>query len=89
MPNRPSALKRLRQDSKRRQRNKAIKHRLRTEENKFDRLLQRRDAEAAEQQVRVLTKLYQRAARKNVLHKNKAARKQGQFRRRVNALNSE
>lgn len=89
MPNRPSALKRLRQDKKRRERNKAVKHRLRTEENKFERMLQRGDAEAAEQQTRLLTRLYQRAARKNVIHENKAARKQSQFRRRLNELKSE
>ncbi len=88
MPTRPSALKRLRQDKKRRARNKAVKHRLRTEENKFNRMLQRGDLQGAEQQVRLLTKLWQRAARKNILHQNKAARKLSQFQRRLNEAKS-
>ncbi len=86
MPHRPSALKRLRQDKKRSKRNKAIKSRLRTEENKYDRMLQRGELEEAERQCRLLTRLLHRAAGKNVLHSNKAARKQSQFQRRLSAL---
>ncbi|MGD2173913.1 MAG: 30S ribosomal protein S20 [Candidatus Brocadiaceae bacterium] len=86
MPNRPSALKRLRQDRKRTRRNRAVKSRLRTEENKMTRMLERGDVEEAEQQLRVLTRLLHRAASKNIIHKNKAARKQAQFQRRLNEL---
>ncbi len=84
MPNRPSAVKRLKQDEKRRLENKTVKSRLRTEENKFERLLGRGDIQAAEQQLQQLTKLLQRAAAGNVIHANKAARKQAQFQKRLN-----
>ncbi len=86
MPNRPSALKRLRQNEKRRLRNQRIKSRLRTEQNKFDRLLERGDLEAARGQCQLLAKLFHQAAARNVLHANRAARKQSQFQRRLNQL---
>ncbi len=81
MPNRPAALKSLRRDEKRSVRNKMVKSRLRTEQNKFDRMVERGDLEGAEKQFSVLTKLYQRAAARRVLHPNLAARKQAQFQR--------
>lgn len=86
MPHRPAALKSLRQDRKRSLRNKSIKSRLRTEQNKFAHMLERGDPEAAEQQVNLLTKLYQQAAARHVIHANQAARKQAQLQKRLNAL---
>jgi len=86
MPNRPAALKTLRRDAKRTLRNKATKSRLRTEQNKFNRMIERGDVAEAEQQLRLLTKLYQRAASKNILHPNRAARKQSQFQRALSEL---
>ncbi len=86
MPNRPAAFKTLRRDAKRRMRNKAVRSRLRTEQNKYDRMIERGDVEQARQQLDLLTKLYQRAASKGVVHKNKAARKQSQSQRRLNEL---
>ncbi len=89
MPNRPSALKRLKQDKKRRRRNRVVKSRLRTEENKFRRLIERGDADEAERQLAVLTRLLHRAASKNVIHANKSARKQAQYQRRLSELNQQ
>jgi len=86
MANRPAALKSLRRDAKRRLRNKTVKSRLRTEETKFDRMLGRSDLAAAEGQLNLLTKLFQRAAGRNIVKENRAARKQAQFQRRVNEL---
>ena len=86
MPQRPAAVKTLRRDRKRSLRNKMVKSRLRTEMSKFDRMVERGDVSDAEQQLRLLTKLYQRAAAHNVLHSNAAARKQAQLQRRLNDL---
>ena len=86
MPQRPSAFKALRQNKKKQKRNKAVKSRLRTEQNKFDRMIERGDVEEASQQLDLLTKLFQRAASKNVIHKNKAARLQSQQQKRLNDL---
>ena len=88
MPHRSAALKSLRQDETRRVRNKSVKSRLRTEENKLNRMLERGDAEAAAQQSRLFTKLLQKAAAANVMHPNRAARKQAQIDRRLHAISS-
>ncbi len=84
MPQRPAAAKSLRQDAKRRLRNLSVKTRLRTEQNKFDRMIERNNAEGAQAQFDLLTKLYQRAAARRIVHANLAARKQAQFQRRLN-----
>jgi len=86
MPHRKSALKRLRQDKKRTLRTKSVKSRLRTEQSKFDRMLERGDLEAAETQLNLLTKLYQKAGAKNIIHENNAARKVARAQRRFNEL---
>lgn len=86
MPNRPAAEKALKRDEKRREQNRAVKSRLRTESNRFDRLVERGDVAEAEEQLQKLTGLYHRAAGKGVIHRNKAARKQSQFERRFNEL---
>ena len=86
MPNRPAAVKTLRRDAARNLRNKAVKTRLRTEQNKLAHMVERNDVAGAEQQVRLLTKLYQRAADRNILHANRAARKQSQFQHTLTQL---
>jgi small subunit ribosomal protein S20 len=86
MPHRKSAYKALRQSKKKHKRNKAIKSRLRTERNRFDRMLGRGDVEEASDQLDQLTKILQRAADKNIIHKNKAARLQSQAQKRLNQL---
>ena len=88
MPHRPAAQKTLRQDEKRRLRNKSVKSRLRTEENKLNRMIERGDAEGAGRQSRLLTKLLQKAAAARVIHANRAARKQAQIDRRLHALST-
>lgn len=67
-------------------RNKVVKSRLRTEQTKFTRMLQRGDLAAAEGQCSLLTKLFQRAVARKIVKANSAARKQAQFQRRVNEL---
>lgn len=86
MPHRPSALKALKQSRKKQLRNKIVKSRLRTEQNKLDRMLERGDAEDARKQLDLVVKLFQRAASKHVIHENRAARKQAQYQRRLNGV---
>lgn len=86
MPHRAAARKTLRQDARRRLRNKMVKSRLRTEQNKMDRMLDRGEAESAAAQFSVLVKLFQQAAAKGVIHANRAARKQSQYERRLNEM---
>jgi ribosomal protein S20 len=67
-------------------RNKRVKSRLRTEENKFDHMVEHGELTAAQAQLSLLTKLFQRAADRRIVEANRAARKQAQFQERLNAL---
>ena len=58
-----------------RQRNKAVRSRLRTESRKFHALVEAGDKDAAEKQMRVAARLYDKAVTKGVLHRNNAANK--------------
>ena len=86
MPHRHSAVKALRQDAKRALRNKAVKSRLRTEQNKLNRMLERGEVEPAAEQLGLLVKLFHRAAARGIIHANSAARKQSQYERRLNEI---
>ena len=88
MANRPAARKSIRQDETRRLRNKTVKSRLRTEENKLARMIERGDKEGASKQGRLLTKLFQRAAAAKVIHVNRVARKQAQIEKRLHAFST-
>ena len=88
MPHRPAASKSLKQDQKRNARNKAVKSRLRTEENRFNRMVERGDRDAAAKQLALLTKLLQKAAVKNVVLQNQAARQQARLQRQLNEMAS-
>ena len=66
----------MRQNEKRRLRNKAVKSRLKTETRKFERAIERGDAAQASGQLTTVTKLLHKAAAKGVMHENTAARRQ-------------
>jgi small subunit ribosomal protein S20 len=74
MPNIASAKKRLRQSIKRNIRNRATKSELRTEIRKVRESATGGKLDAAEAEFRVAVEKLDRAAAKNVIHKNKAAR---------------
>ena len=86
MPHRASAKKTLRQSEKRRLRNRAVKSRLRTETRKFERAVERRDAEEARSQLQLLTKLVHKAGAKGVLHSRTAARRQAGLQKHFNEM---
>lgn len=83
MPTIESAKKRLRQSRKRQQHNKAIKSQIRT---RMKRLLATEDRSAAEEQLPELYALLDRAAGKDVIHPNKAAREKSKAARHVERL---
>jgi small subunit ribosomal protein S20 len=86
MPNRPAALKSMRRDEKRTLRNSMVKSRLRTEQTKFARMIERGDLAGADKQFNLLVKLFQRAAVRKIVHPNRAARKQAQFQNALKEL---
>lgn len=83
MPTIKSAEKRLRQSEKRREHNKSVRSRIRTETRK---LLEAESAEEAEERLQELYALLDRAAAKDVIHENKAAREKSRLARHVEEL---
>jgi len=86
MPQRTSATKSLRQSKKRQQRNKPARSRLTTETRRFERAVERGDANAAQGQLDLLTKLLQKAATKGIIKTNTAARRQARFQKQLNGI---
>lgn len=87
MPNNAAAEKRMRQEQKRRARNRSIKSLVRTQVTKArqaigDTNVASEDANAA---VRAAVSELDRAAKKGVLHKNNAARRKSRLMKQLNA----
>ena len=81
-----SAKKRIRQNEKRRARNRARKDLVKTEVKAFSTLLTTGDfAKATEQLNKVVSRLDKTAA-KNTIHKKTASRKRSRLTKRLNAL---
>ena len=74
MPNIASAKKRMRQDAKRRLRNRAAKSVMKCEVKKFAVALETGDAEAKQQGLRAAVRALDKAVTRGVLHKNAASR---------------
>jgi small subunit ribosomal protein S20 len=74
MPNTASAKKRMRQDTFRRARNRAAKSALRNQLRKVRAAITAKNSEEADKEYRLLVKKLDRAATKNVIHANAAAR---------------
>lgn len=83
MPTTNSAKKRLRQSEKRRKQNRSLRSEIRT---RTKQLLEADSVEAAREQLPDLYRLLDRAAGKDVIHENKAARKKSQIARHVEKL---
>lgn len=74
MPNTKSAKRRLRQSLERRTRNRAVKSTLRTVLRRFREAVSTGQTDAAASMLPQLSKAYDQAAAKGVVHANKAAR---------------
>ena len=82
-----SAKKRIRQNEKRRGRNRARKELLKTELKAFNTLVTAgKIGDDAEQQLRKVVARLDKTAAKNTIHKNTAARKRSRLTRKLNAL---
>ncbi|MFG0320377.1 MAG: 30S ribosomal protein S20 [Planctomycetota bacterium JB042] len=86
MPHSNQAKKRLRQDEKRRLLNKAVVSRMKTQVKRTTAVLAEGDAAAARESLRLAMKRIDKAAKKNVIHKNTAARKKSLLARRLRDL---
>jgi len=83
MPQHKSAAKRVRQNIKRRSRNRVHRSRIRT---MITKLRQTEDQEQAQQLFREVKAYLDRLATKGIIHQNKAANYKSELERYVNAL---
>ncbi len=83
MPQHKSAAKRVRQNAKRRARNRLHRSRMRT---MIKKLRQTEDSAQAQQLLREVKAYLDRLATKRIIHKNKAANYKSELERHVNAL---
>lgn len=87
MANTKSALKRIKTDERNRQRNIAVKSRLRTYVTRALKALEGEDADAAKQAVLAALSEIDKAASKGIIHRNAAGRKKAMLQRRAASLN--
>lgn len=83
-----SARKRVRQNAKRRVRNRARKSMVKTEVKKFEAALHTGEMDQAREQYRLLVKKLDKVASTSTMHKNTASRIKSRMARRLNTMQS-
>ena len=86
MPHTKSAKKRLRQNLKRRARNRAVKSALKTQIRKVREAIQAGDLAKAEAEFRLAAKKADQAAAKRIIHPNKAGRIKSRLSAKIRTL---
>jgi small subunit ribosomal protein S20 len=81
-----SQIKRNRQNESARQRNKAVRSKLKTEAKRFHAAVASGDAGAAEEAFTKVAQSLDKAASKGVIHANNAANKKSRFAKRLHAM---
>jgi len=84
MPVKHSALKQLRKDIKRNQRNQATRSELRTLTKQVAKSIQENKLDEARKIISQLASRLDRSAKKGVIHRNRAARLKSRLTRRLN-----
>jgi small subunit ribosomal protein S20 len=88
LANHKSALKRARQNEKKRLRNKSTKTRVKNVEKSVRLAVNENSKETALNQLNAAQSAIDKAAKKGVIHKNTASRKLSRLSRQVNAISS-
>lgn len=86
MANTASAIKRVRQEAKRRARNRAVKTRMRTFVKRAQLAIEAGDMAQASEAVRAAVREIDKAAQKGVIHANQAARRKSRLMQRYNKV---
>lgn len=86
MANHPSALKRMRQNRKRRLRNRMMRSEVKSQVKKLLSAVEGQRLEEARELLRQTTAILHKSASKGVHHPNKASRQISRLSRKVNAL---
>ncbi len=79
MPQRKSAKKELKKALKRRKRNLAVKSQIKKIVKKFKQALKENNSDLIAENLRLVYKTLDKAARKRIIHPNKAARKKSKL----------
>jgi small subunit ribosomal protein S20 len=85
MPNRKSAIKSLRKSAKRHERNKAVLSELKTRDKKYLALVTDKKFDEAKNYLKEYIIKLDKAASKNMIHKNKASRKASRLTKKLNS----
>jgi small subunit ribosomal protein S20 len=88
MPNIKSAIKRVKQNDKRRALNASQKSALRTSIKAVETAIANKDAQTAQSALQLAEKKLDKAAGKGLIHKNAASRKKSRLTLAVNSLNA-
>lgn len=83
MPQHKSAIKRVRQNTKRRDQNRVLRSQMRT---LFKKVLKTTDKKEAEEAFKEATAYIDRMVTKGILHRNNAGNKKAQMAKHVNSL---
>ncbi len=86
MAHHKSAKKRIRQNEKRRMRNRHVRTNLRSSLKRLDQAIADRKADEAQALLKETVPVIDKTASKGVIHKNKASRHVSRLTRKVNAL---
>ncbi len=86
MPNKPSAIKRLRSSKRKQRRNQLHRGRARTAVKKARRLMDQGRLDEAREAVYEAVSALDKAAAKGVIHKNNAARRKSRLMSRLNQI---
>lgn len=88
MPNIKSAIKRVKTTNKRREHNAAQKSALRTAIKNFEKLVENKNVEAAQQALALAMKKLDKAAARGLIHKNAAARQKSRLAKKLNSISA-
>jgi small subunit ribosomal protein S20 len=83
-----SVLKRQRQNEKRRLRNASTKSKVKTLMKKVQQAIENKDIKTAQEAFKEFSSCIDKAARKNIIHPNNAARKKSKLALKINALSA-
>lgn len=86
MANSPQSRKRAKQAVKRRMQNMSTRSMMRTELKKITALIEKKNKDAAQTQLVLITKVLDRLASKGLIQKNKAARHKSRLTHHIKAL---
>lgn len=86
MPNHKSAIKRMRQNEKRRIHNRTYRNEARTRVKQARAAIESGDVAAAEEATRVACKTLDKTASKGIIHKRNAARRKSRLMKQLNAM---